>query len=64
MQKDFALAVTCNFKVKTLGPNREHKACGLEVRFRIRQKVGFRGPWCTEHGHHDRLHGWAPAYGR
>jgi len=54
LQKGFPLAVTCDFKVKTLGPNREHKAYDLKRCFRIGQKAGFHGPWCIEHGHRDR----------
>lgn len=50
----FPLAATCDFKVKTLGPNREHEAYDLEKCFRIGKAAGFRGPWCIEHGHRDR----------
>jgi hypothetical protein len=50
----FPLAATCDFKVKTLGPNREHGAYDLERCFRIGTAAGFRGPWCIEHGHRDR----------
>jgi hypothetical protein len=43
-KKDFPLAVTGDFKVKTLGPNREHKAYGLEVCFRNRTKSRISWP--------------------
>ena len=54
LARSFPLAVTCDFKVKTLGPDGEHQAWDLEQCFRIGREAGFRGPWCIEHGHPDR----------
>lgn len=54
LKATFPLAATCDFKVKTLGPDREHTAYDLERCFRIGKRAGFRGPWCIEHGHRER----------
>ena len=50
----FPIAVTCDFKVKTLGPDLSHAAYDLERCFRMGAAARFRGPWCIEHGHRDR----------
>lgn len=54
LARSFPLAATCDFKVRTLGPDHEHAAWDLERCFRIGAEAGFRGPWCIEHGHADR----------
>ena len=54
LAKSFPLAVTCDFKAKTMSPDGEHKAYDLKRCFEIGWKAGFRGPWCFEHGHKDR----------
>ncbi len=54
LARAFPLAVTCDFKARTLGPKGEHSAYDLERCFRIGWEAGFRGPWCLEHVHKDR----------
>ena len=54
LEKSFPLAVTCDFKAKTMGPKGEHKLYDLKRCFEIGWQAGFRGPWCFEHGHKDR----------
>ena len=54
LEKSFPLAVTCDFKAKTMGLNGEHDAYDLKRCFEIGRKAGFLGPWCFEHGHKDR----------
>lgn len=49
----FPQAVTCDFKVKYLGPKGQHPAYDLERCFRIGREAGYRGPWCIEHGHRE-----------
>ena len=53
LQKTFPLAVTCDFKAKTLGANFEHAAYDLKRCFDTGWDAGFRGPWCLEHGHRE-----------
>ncbi|NOX98290.1 MAG: hypothetical protein GXP30_00890 [Verrucomicrobia bacterium] len=54
LEKSFPLAVTCDFKAKTMGPDGGHTAYDLKRCFDIAWQSGFRGPWCFEHGHKDR----------
>ena len=54
LKRTFPLAVTCDFKAKTLGPGGEHAAYDLKACFEIGWDAGFRGPWCLEHAHRDR----------
>jgi len=54
LEKSFPLAVTCDFKAKTMGPEGEHKPYDLKRCFEIGWRSGFRGPWCFEHAHKDR----------
>ncbi len=49
LAKAFPFAVTCDFKVKTLGDNLEHPPYDLKRCFQIGWGAGFRGPWCFEH---------------
>lgn len=53
LAKAFPLAVTCDFKALTLGPDGEHAAYDLKRCFQIGWDAGFRGPWCLEHFHED-----------
>ncbi len=53
LEKTFPLAVTCDFKAKTLSKSFEHSAYDLESCFKIGWDAGFRGPWCFEHGNRD-----------
>ena len=53
LQKTFPIAVTCDFKAKTLGANFEHAAYDLKRCFDTGWDAGFRGPWCLEHGHRE-----------
>mgnify|MGYP002632130023 CR=1 FL=1 len=53
LAKSFPLAVTCDFKAKTLGAKGEHPQYDLQRCFQIGWDAGFRGPWCIEHGHKD-----------
>ena len=50
LKKSFPLAVTCDYKAKTIGPHGEHRAYDLKRCFQIGWDAGFRGPWCIEHG--------------
>ena len=50
LEKTFPLAVTCDFKAKTLTKDFQHGAYELEKCFQIGWDSGFRGPWCFEHG--------------
>lgn len=54
LRRSFPLAVTCDFKVKTLGEDGAHPAYDLRRCFEIGWRAGFRGPWCLEHAHRDR----------
>jgi len=54
LAKAFPLAVTCDFKARTLGPNGEHELYDLKRCFDVGWTAGFRGPWCFEHAHNDR----------
>ncbi len=53
LARTFPIAVTCDFKARTLGPNGEHELYDLERCFEIGWKAGFRGPWCFEHANAD-----------
>lgn len=53
LAKAFPLAVSCDFKALTLGPDGEHAAYDLKRCFQIGWDAGFRGPWCLEHFHDD-----------
>jgi len=53
LEKAFPLAVTCDFKALTLGPNGEHADYDLRRCFDIAWQSGFRGPWCFEHFHEE-----------
>ena len=50
----FPLAVTCDFKARTLSPTGEHPLYNLKRCFTIGHEAGFRGPWCLEHANADR----------
>ena len=54
LKKMFQLAVTCDFKARTLGPNGEHTLYDLRRCFQVGWDTGFRGPWCIEHANPDR----------
>ena len=54
LAKAFPLAVTCDFKARTLGPDGEHKLYDLKNCFEIGWQAGFYGPWCLEHANRDR----------
>ena len=54
LQELFPLAVTCDFKVRKLGPNGDHPEYDLKRCFQIGWSCGFRGPWCLEHANPDR----------
>jgi hypothetical protein len=45
----FPHAVSCDFKVRDLGPDFEHPAYDLRTSFNLGYEAGFRGPWCIEH---------------
>ena len=49
LAKAFPHALSCDFKVRDLGPNNEHPAYDLRACFDIGYRAGFRGPWCIEH---------------
>lgn len=51
----FPKAVTCDFKARELGPQGQHAAYDLKRCFQIGWDAGFRGPWCLEHAHQDRV---------
>lgn len=53
LAKAFPLAVSCDFKAKTLGPDGSHADYDLKRCFDIGWSAGFRGPWCIEHAHDD-----------
>ncbi len=59
LEKTFPCAVTCDFKVKALGPDGEHPAYDLKQCFDIARASGFRGPWAIEHGNKDRKQAFA-----
>jgi hypothetical protein len=50
----FPLAVTCDFKARTLSKTGEHPLYDLKRCFTIGDAAGFRGPWCLEHANPDR----------
>lgn len=50
----FPLAVTCDFKARTLSETGEHPLYDLKRCFTIGNAAGFRGPWCLEHANPDR----------
>jgi len=54
LEQTFPLAVTCDFKAKTLTKDYEHPAYDLNRCFQIGWDAGFRGPWCIEHGNPDK----------
>ena len=54
LRRSFPLAVTCDFKAKTLDQDGGHAAYDLRRCFEIGREAGFRGPWCLEHAHRDR----------
>lgn len=54
LARTFPTAVSCDFKVRELGPNGQHEEYDLEKCFTIGWRAGFRGPWCLEHTHADR----------
>jgi hypothetical protein len=54
LQATFPIAVTCDFKAKTLVAGREHPAYNLKECFDWGWNAGFRGPWCLEHAHKNR----------
>ncbi len=54
LRRAFPLAVTCDFKARTLGPDGAHAAYDLQRCFQTGWNAGFRGPWCLEHAHKDR----------
>ena len=49
LARSFPLAVTCDFKAKTLGPSGRHDAYDLKRCFQIGWDAGYRGPWFFEH---------------
>ena len=53
LAKTFPLAVTCDFKARTLDASGQHREYDLKRCFDIGWDAGFRGPWCIEHGHAD-----------
>ena len=53
LAKTFPLAVTCDFKARTLNADGQHREYDLKRCFDIGWDAGFRGPWCIEHGHAD-----------
>jgi len=54
LAKAFPLAVSCDFKVRDLGPHNEHPAYDLRAAFDIGHKAGFRGLWAIEHVNEDK----------
>lgn len=54
LKATFPIAVTCDFKARTMGPQGEHPLYDLRRCFEIGWNVGFRGPWCFEHAHKDQ----------
>ncbi len=54
LRRSFPLAVTCDFKAKTLDQDGGHAAYDLRRCFEIGWEAGFSGPWCLEHAHRDR----------
>ncbi len=58
LARAFPLAVTCDFKALTLGPDGQHAAYDLRRCFDIAWDAGFRGPWCLEHFHDDLATLW------
>jgi hypothetical protein len=53
LAKAFPLAVSCDFKAKTMGADGSHAEYDLQRCFKIGWNAGFRGPWCIEHAHTD-----------
>jgi len=53
LAKAFPLAVSCDFKAKTMGADGNHAEYDLKRCFEIGWNAGFRGPWCIEHFHAD-----------
>jgi hypothetical protein len=53
LTKAFPLAVSCDFKAKTMGPDGSHADYDLKRCFDLGWDAGFRGPWCLEHFHED-----------
>jgi len=51
LAKAFPLAVSCDFKAKTFGPDGSHAEYDLKRCFDIGWSAGFHGPWCIEHFH-------------
>jgi hypothetical protein len=51
LAKAFPHAVSCDFKVRTLGPDGKHEDYDLKRCFDLGWDAGFRGPWCFEHFH-------------
>jgi len=49
LAQTFPHALSCDFKVRELGPNHEHPTYDLRACFEIGRQAGFRGPWCIEH---------------
>jgi hypothetical protein len=49
LARAFPLAVSCDFKARSLGPQGEHEAYDLKRCFDIGWDAGFRGPWCFEY---------------
>ena len=49
LARAFPHAASCDFKVRTLGPDYEHPAYDLRASFELGRRAGFRGPWCIEH---------------
>ncbi len=58
LAKAFKYAVSCDFKVRVLGPRGEHEAYDLKRCFDIGWEAGFRGPWCFEHFHQELASLW------
>lgn len=53
LRKSFPLAVTCDFKAKTMREDGSHPAYDLKKCFEIGRESGFEGPWCFEHANRD-----------
>jgi hypothetical protein len=53
LARAFPLAVSCDFKARSLGPQGQHEEYDLKRCFDIGWDSGFRGPWCFEHSHNN-----------
>jgi hypothetical protein len=54
LAKAFPLAVSCDFKAKTIDETGRHLEYDLKRCFLLGKSLGYHGPWCIEHANRDR----------